>query len=37
MTKGGDKVKARLFRLGVKLSSFVMLMETLGAARKWGR
>jgi len=26
-----------LFRLGVTLSSFVMLMETLGAARKWGR
>jgi hypothetical protein len=30
-------MKANLFRLGVTLSTFVMLLETLGAPRKWGR
>lgn len=30
-------MKANLFRLGVTLSTFVMMLETLGAARKWGR
>ena len=28
-------VKARLFRLGLALSTFAMLLETLGAGRKW--
>jgi len=28
-------MKGRLFRLGMTLSTFAVLLETLGAGRKW--
>jgi hypothetical protein len=30
-------MKARLFRVGVTLTSVLMMLEVMGAGKKWGR
>jgi hypothetical protein len=33
--RGGDAVKARIFRLGVTVGSLLVVIYVLGAGKKW--
>ena len=35
-SEGGNTMKARIFRMAVTASSLLILVESLGAGKKWG-